>query len=233
MKKFSLVILMLVTLILSSCTGKTEVVAIIDKPADSIYADLKLESVKGGKSINASINTSKDYVDIKIAVETNTTLVYDVIDLDDYLDKSFAGVNVNTLVFSSQTTGYIATFVQELNNKEYGLTAENVGLNLEESNGSKSLFKGLAQTTLARLPQEYDVEKDNVLVVIYLPVYCIYNANGQDVVKSFMLVPVYYNYTYETSGNIEDSNITNLTKFNVTLNENGLLPSQSDVNVSE
>ena len=64
-----------------------------------------------------------------------------------------------------------------------------------------------------------------MLVVVYLPVYCVYNAEGQDVVKSFILVPVYYNYTYMTDGKVEDVNIADINNYTVSLNSKGLLPS--------
>ena len=40
-----------------------------------------------------------------------------------------------------------------------------------------------------------------------------------------MLVPVYYNYTYVNDGVVEDSNITDINKYVIALNDKGLLPS--------
>ena len=222
MKKLTLVLMLFVTILLTSCGGNKKVTAVIDKPAEEISIALNLDAVKNGNSVNDSIDKTKDYADVKIANNASTTLFYDVIDLETHINNSFMGVNVNTLVFNLQVVNYIPTFLAELNNSKYGLTGEGIG---KTFTGGEVLFKGLLQQTTAKLPDGYDLEKHNVLVVVYLPVYCVYNADGQDVVKSFMLVPVYYNYTYITDGAVEDSNIVNINKYVVSLNDKGLLPS--------
>ena len=224
MKKLTFIVMLLIAIVLTGCTGGSQVTAVIDKPAPTINETLKLDSVKNGVSINSSIDTTKDYIDVKVGSDVTSTLFYDVINLDSYLDKSFAGVNVKSLVFSTQTSAYVPSVVTELNNKNYGVTADSLGMAFTSSEGSKSLLGKLADSTLAKLPADYDVEKENVLVIIYLPVYCVYNSNGQDIVKSFVLVPVYYNYTYVVDSNVEDTNILGMTNFKISLNENGLLP---------
>lgn len=225
MKKLTLVLILFVTILLTSCGGNKKVTAVIDKPAEEISTALNLEAVKNGNSVNSAIDKTKDYADVKIANNASTTLFYDVIDLETHINNSFMGVNVNTLVFSSQVVNYVPTFLAELNNAEYGLTAEGIGKTFTVSESGEALFKGLVQQTTAKLPEGYDLEKQNVLVVVYLPVYCIYNAEGQDIIKSFMLVPVYYNYTYVNDGVVEDSNITDINKYVIALNDKGLLPS--------
>lgn len=224
MKKIALVLVLFVTILLTSCGGNGKVTAVIDKPATEINLELNLDAVKNGNSINNTIDKSKDYADVKVAEDAKSTLFYDVINLETHLNNSFMGVSIKVLTFNT-ITNYLPVFLSELNHKDYGITADGLEKTFTVNDGAKSLFKSLAETTTAKLPSEYDLEKENVLVVVYLPVYCVYNAEGQDVVKSFILVPVYYNYTYMTDGKVEDVNIADINNYTVSLNSKGLLPS--------
>lgn len=230
MKKLTLVVMLLMTIFLVSC-GSSERQAVVDFIETPAYEELKLDSVKNGVSINSNLDKSKEsYVDIKIASNAKDTLVYDVIKLDDYLNKDFKGINVKVLFFNDGLYSQdLAKFLLELNNEEYGLSDEKIGVNFTEDACSKKLYGDIDSSISINLPKEYDLEsaKDNVLVVAYLPVYCIYNESNQDYTKIFLLVPVFYSLTYNDNG-IENGNFDNLREYNVVLNDKGLLPSKTN-----
>lgn len=225
MKKLALVLMLLITVCLTGCkSDKRE--AIIDLPSTEISTALNLDSVKNGKSINSEIDKSGNFIDVKVAKDTEASLFYDIIELDEYLNKLFKGINLNVLLFNNKVSGDVLGFIAELNNKDYGITAESIGKNFTVDDNSGVLFKNIATTKNVNLPKGYDTsaEKENVLVVVYLPVYCIYNENSTDYTKIFMLVPVYYNFTYVLGNTVEDANVTDMTKYQITLDKNGLLP---------
>ena len=58
---------------------------------------------------------------------------------------------------------------------------------------------------------------------MYLPTYCTYNDGTQDYTKVFLMVPVYYAFTYEASVKDYTKGIKN---YQVVL-ENGLLPNET------
>lgn len=225
MKKLALVLMLLITVCLTGCkSDKRE--AIIDLPSTEISTALNLDSVKNGKSINSEIDKSGNFIDVKVAKDTEASLFYDIIELDEYLNKLFKGINLNVLLFNNKVSGDVLRFVAELNNKDYGITAESIGKNFTVDDNSGVFFKNIATTKNVSLPKGYDTseEKENAIVVVYLPVYCIYNENSTDYTKIFMLVPVYYNFTYVSGNSVEDANVTGMTNYQITLDKNGLLP---------
>ena len=225
MKKLALVLMLLLTICLTGCTSDKRV-AIIDTPAADINTALNLDLVKSGKSINSEIDKSGNFYDVKVATDAKASLFYDVIDLDDYLNKSFKGINVNVLLFNNKVGNDIINFIAEINNKNYGITEESIGFDFATDNNSGVFFKSVALSNNVKSPEGYDTsaEKENALVVVYLPVYCIYTENNTDYTKIFMLVPVYYSYTYVTDSIVEDVNVKGMTNYKIILDENNLLP---------
>ena len=57
MKKLTFIVMLLIAIVLTGCTGGSQVTAVIDKPAPTINETLKLDSVKSGVSINSAIDT--------------------------------------------------------------------------------------------------------------------------------------------------------------------------------
>lgn len=230
MKKLTLIVMLFMCIGLVGCGNSEKRVAVSDNPADEIKTTLNLEAVKNGVSLNAKLDTTaKKYYDVKIASDAKSTLFYSIVEIDEYLNQSFKGINLKALSFNNKLISTdIANFFLELNNEDYGLDEEKLGKEFTTTTSSGELFGRLNSTNFIGLPSDYDSssEKTNALVVVYLPVYCIYHEGNQDQIKAFYLVPVYYNFVI-VDGAIEDSNLEGLTKYNVSLDDNGLLPSKT------
>ena len=68
MKKLTLIVVLLMSIVLTGCGNKEKRVAISDMPETNIAADLNLEAVKNGIELNKELDkTSKYYYTIKIA----------------------------------------------------------------------------------------------------------------------------------------------------------------------
>lgn len=225
MKKLGYVFLLLMCIVLAGCKGGNKVESIVDNPTAEIKVALGLDDVKNGKSINPTLDTTKQYYDIKVAENTASSLFYQEIDLNEYLGKRFHSVNLNILYFSGNlATQHVDTFIKEMNNETYGLNATKVGTIFKtEENISAELFNNLSIKKSIMLPENFE-SKDNdsaKLIVVYLPTYCIYNDGTQPVIRSFIMVPVYYAFTYESQ---VSSYVGSIKNYSVQL-ENGLLPS--------
>lgn len=232
MKKLGLILVLFMCIALTSCGNKETRVAVSDNPEASINAALNLEELKNGVSLNSNLDkTQKSYVDVKVASNIKDSLFYDVIEIEEYLGEDFKGVNLNYLRFSNKIFSTdIVNFFAELNNKDYGITEEKLGIDFTTDSNSGSLLGKLNTTNFASLPSEYDVDSEKVsaVAVVYLPVYCIYHEGSQDYTKAYLLVPVFYSYTFVNNGVVEDANFAGINNYKVTLNENGLLPSATE-----
>lgn len=236
MKKLTLAIVALfMCIVLVSCGGNQPRKVIYDTPGEQISSDLKLNTVSSGVSLQAGIDKSKAYSDVKVAAEPSSTLFCNVVEIEDYMNDRLSRFQVNALFFNGSIYSSDATnFMTVMNNAEYGLTAEKVGKTFiipEEDKTKASLYGKVSVSTAVGLPSGYEkVEgKKACLVVAYLPTYCIYNDGTQDYTKVFMMIPVYYSFTYVVEDQIEDENFFAILKYPVEL-VNGLLPSASSSN---
>lgn len=223
MKKLSFVFVIFMLIFLVGCSGgESSRTIIVDEPATEINEALKLDSVKNGVVLNSSVDKTIAYSQVYISSDAKSSLFYDVIELDDYLNDRFKSLSVKVLFFNSNIPADDAlSFIDVMNNEEYGLSESRVGHQFS-SNGV-SLFGKLSLSQQANLPEEYEV-KDNDptnLVVVYLPTYCIYSDGNQIFTKVFLMIPVYYAYTYASEVNNYTSG---LKKYQIELVD-GVLPS--------
>ncbi len=229
MKKILMVFSIFMVIGLCSCSSGEKREIIRDNPENSIKEALNLNSISNGKSLNKDLDKSKAYYDVFVSEDLSSSIFYQTIDLDQYLDDRFKQININTLFFTNKVpTTDAQGFLGELNNNDYGLNETNVGVSFKKENGiSSTLFNNLSLKYSIVLPENYLAKDDDKtkLVVAYVPTYCIYNDGEEDYTKIYMFVPVYYAFTYESEVGDYTSNLFN---YQITLNDNGLLPSQTE-----
>ncbi len=217
---------------LAGCGGGAKRQAISDNPDESIMTTLKLNEVKNGVSLNPAVDKSSGkWVDVKIASDPSSTLFYDVVSLDDYLNDRLKEIRLNVLYFNGNIlSSDVVSFMTEMNHEEYGIGAETIGKEFAALTDSSTLYGSLEISKPVSLPQEYGNQdgKEAVLAVAYLPTYCIYAENNQEYTKIFLFVPVYYHFTYRTQNTVDDSNLSDMTHYAIQLTENGTLPSTTE-----
>ncbi len=222
MKKIFYLLCFTFVILAAGCSSKQEVQVIVDNPTEEINTALSLNDVKNGKSINTALKTDGAYHDVKVASNISSSLFYQTIALDDYVEERLKNVNLKVLLFNNIDS---SSFISELNNETYGLKEEQLGVSLKKDSYSGSLCGSLSVSKTLDIPNDYQ-KKDNdptQLVVMYLPVYCIYNDGSTTYTKSFMFVPVYYAFTYQSQVSDYTSGVKN---YKIELNENNLLPSK-------
>lgn len=227
MKKFFIACsIFMMIVVLSGCGSKAKREIIRDYPLAAIRESLNLDLVQNGKSLNKDLDKSKAFSDVQIAEDAKSTLFYQTVSLDEYMNNHFKQVNLKILYFNDQIPSSDATsFLTEMNHKEYGITEEGLGYTFKIEEGfSKALFGNLSLSYGLYLPKDYELKENDqaTLVIAYLPTYCTYNDGKEDYTKVFIFVPVYYAFTYASSvGDYTE----NLKKFDVEVNDKGLLPS--------
>lgn len=212
---------------LSSCGTKAKREVIRDYPQKALAEALNLNQVQNGKSLHKDLDKSKAYSDVLIAENPKDTLFYQTIELDEYMNDRFKQINLKILYFNDQIPSTdAASFMTEMNHKEYGITEDFIGHTFKSTEGySETLFGKLSLAYGVKLPKEYSSKEEDkaTLVVAYLPTYCIYNDGTQDYTKVFIFVPVYYAFTYESSVKEYTEGIKHQT---ITLTDKNLLPSE-------
>ena len=212
---------MLIFLVSCSGGGNSRSI-IVDEPATEIYDALNLDSVKNGVVLNGSVDKTTAYSQVNIAENTFESLFYDVIELDDYLNDRFKSLSVKVLFFNGNIPSDDAlSFLDVMNSAEYGLSEY---CHIEQfSTDGVSLFGKFALSQQANVPENYEVKAGDAtnLVVVYLPTYCIYSDGNQIYTKVFLMVPVYYIFTYAS---LTNNYTSNLKKYKVELVD-GVLPS--------
>lgn len=203
MKKFAMGIAIFMLIGLCSCSSGSKRSVIRDNPSDAMIEELRLNDVQNGKSLNTGLDRSKEYYDILVAEDTKSSLFYQTIDLDEYVSNRLKQIDLKVLYFNADIpTNDVVGFLKEMNSAEYGLNSTKLGIQFnEKENVSAALFTKLAITCSVKLPKDFEVkENDSIqLVVAYLPVYCIYNDGTQEYTKVFLVVPVYYAFTYQST----------------------------------
>ncbi|MDE7162104.1 MAG: hypothetical protein K2N65_05025 [Anaeroplasmataceae bacterium] len=204
MKKFGMGLAILMLICLCSCSSGSKRTVIRDNPTDAIMADLNLTAVQNGKSINSSLDRTKEFYDILVADDTKSSLFYQTIQLDEYIESDrLKQMNLKILYFNKNIpSNDVVGFLKEMNSKETGITASSLGIEFKEKeNVSASLCSKLATSYTVTLPKDFTVQANDPiqLVIMYLPVYCIYNDGSQDLTKVFLFVPVYYAFTYQSA----------------------------------
>ncbi|MDE6407895.1 MAG: hypothetical protein K2K48_01940 [Anaeroplasmataceae bacterium] len=228
MKKLAMVLSIFMVIVLCSCGGKAKREIVRDNPAAEIKEALLLDDVANGTSLNKNLDRTKAYSDVKLAADAKASVFYQTIDLDEYMNNRLKQIDVKVLYFNGKApSNDVTEFLKEMNNKEYGLTEEKIGISFNKTEKmSDTLFGKLSLKHSITIPKDYKL-KDNdpsKLVVAYLPIYGIYNDGTQDYTRVFILVPIYYAFTYNSS---LSSYTAGMKNYQITLTEDGLLPSQS------
>lgn len=222
MKKIIFTFLVIINLILfTSCgSGKSQRAQIFDEPETTLSQQLKLDSVKNGVSLNSSLDKNKAYYDVKIANDASSTLFYTATNIDSYLNDRLSKITVSMLKFNTSANVEYTGFINEMNNKDYGLSESKIGYDFTNDNNSFMSRIALSQTL--SIPNDYKANENDsaVLVVVYLPVYCVYNDGSQDYNRVFLMVPVYYEFTNQSK--VDAASVAPTT---IDFTENGLLPS--------
>ncbi|MDE7106327.1 MAG: hypothetical protein K2O22_04090 [Anaeroplasmataceae bacterium] len=228
MKKLAMILSIFMVIALCSCSNKATREVIRDNPSNEIKTALSLDAVQNGKSLNPDLDRTKAFADVKIAADAKNTIFYQTIDLDEYMNDRFKQIQLKVLYFNGRIPSTDAdAFLKEMNQTEYGLTEAKLGVNFTKTeNMSSDLFGKLSLKYTLSLPKDFSVKENDTanLVVAYLPTYCIYNDGTQDYTRAFILVPIYYAFTYASSLNNYTSGLKN---YPLELTEDGLLPSQS------
>lgn len=207
MKKFLCILAIIGIITLSSCSKKAAREVIIDNPADEVAEALALNDVKNGTSLNPDLDKKGAYADVKISNEVKNSLFYQTVDLDSYLEEKnrLKDIYINEIAFSNRIPySDVQEFFKVMNHEEYGLTEEKLGVEFKEEEGiSTSLVKDhkLSHQIATNVPDGYEKKDGDAskLVVIYLPVYCVYDDGTQPYTNIFIMVPVYFAYAYEST----------------------------------
>lgn len=228
MKKIIGLCLIILIVGLSGCK-KNKRTLVIDNPADNVYEELNLESVKNGNCINPNLDKNGSYYEVKISNDIKSSLFYQVIDMDEYLKdtKRFKSIYIQQLGFNNSTPNTdINSFYSELNNSEYGLTAEKV--DIEFTSGTSLLGGNLGPSLSVVFPNDYTIKENDKaqLLVMYLPINGIYYDGTQVYTDVYIMVPVYYDFIYESNVS-EYSYGVKQYQLDFLNENNGLLPSKN------
>lgn len=230
MKKIFTVLLLLISMTLVSCNNNSkDDTKRMDVPSSDLITELKLETVKNGKTLKEIDTTKTEYYSIKIAEDAHSTLfAYNTsldatIDLHEEKGEKLQSFSVNPLTFTGEITSTEATqIISEIFDAETGITKELLGISFE----LKTMNAWTTAMDVSSLLEAYrDGQRDNYLSVIYLPTLVEHISGGKSVLEAYVIVPVYYEFT-TIQQNVNSSNI--IKEFPVhelTFNENNLLPS--------
>ncbi len=228
MKKIIGLCLIILIVGLSGCK-KNKRTMVIDDPADSVYEELSLDSVKNGTCINPNLDRTGAYYEVKTSNDIKGSLFYQVLDMDEYLKdiKRFKSITIQQVGFNNSTPySDINSFYSALNNSDYGLTADKIGI--EFTSGTTLLGGNLGASLSLGLPSDYTIKENDKaqLLVMYLPINGIYYDGTQVYTNVYIMVPVYYAFIYE-------SNVTDYSygvkqyQLDFINDNNGLLPSKN------
>ncbi|MDE5715243.1 MAG: hypothetical protein K2I42_03830, partial [Anaeroplasmataceae bacterium] len=195
-------LILCLSIILTGCSGKKNSVELIrDYPTTEIKTALNLDNTLNGDSLKADIDRNIEYYDVKIASEANESLFYNSINIEEYTDHRLQKFRINLLYFNTKLlSGTTQNFVNEMNNKDYGIAKKlSKSFSIVE-NRSVSLVENLSITKDVLLPNDF-TEKENDdrnLIVVYLPTYCVHFDGKQDVARVYLMIPVYYAFAYSS-----------------------------------
>lgn len=216
MKKIGMALSIFMLICLCSCSGGAKRQPIGDNPRADIKTALNLDAVQNGISLNKELDRSKAYYDVLVASDVQSSLFYQTITLDEYIKTDrLKQMDLRVLYFNENIpTNDVVNFLKEMNHETYGINSTTLGVEFKEvENLSSTLFKKLAISNSVVLPKDHAVKETDPteLIVVYLPVYCIYNDGTQDYTKIFLFVPVYYAFSYQSSSSEYTSNIKEYT----------------------
>ena len=146
MKKIFLSLLVISTLFLfASCKKGNNIIS--DAPRADVYQALSLQGVETGRKLVG--NTNPPYYDVKVSNELTSTLFYQTINVTEYVEKNHS-INLKPIAFNetfaNSANETLVELISILNNKDYGIKKEDLGVNLVENNNSAYLLGNLTTT---------------------------------------------------------------------------------------
>ena len=189
-------LLIFVVASLSGCKSGNDI--IIDKPSNAINQALNLDALKEGTALNVDKDTSAPYYDVKVSKEISSSLFYQAIDINEYVLKGNASINVKPLAFNEtffdSTNSTLVELINILNDEKEGISKEDLGVELTDDDFSAYLVGNLTTTNNITIPTGVvSNEQDPIkLVVVYLPIYGIYTVSEKQFTNVFLMIPVYY-----------------------------------------
>lgn len=230
MKKILTALLLLVSMALVSCNNNTkDDTKRMDVPSNALITELKLESVKSGKTIKEIDTTKTEYYSIKIAEDAYSTLFAYNTSLDATIaqheenGEKLQSFSVNPLTFTGEITSTETTqIINEIFDLETGITKEVLGVSFE----IKVMNAWTATLDASSLLEAYrNDQRDNYLSVIYLPTLVEHISGGKSVLEAYVMVPVYYEFTTIRQNVNSSDTVKEFPVQELTFNENNLLPS--------
>ncbi len=227
MKKLSCIILMSITILLAGCSGKKPKTELIrDYPATEIKSALSLDDTLNGTSLKSDIDKNIAYYDVKIAPNANDSLFYNAVNIEEFTNDRLEKFRINLLYFNKNLLSTTAqNFVNEMNSKEYGLSKSISKSFPIVENRTASLLDNLAISKDVTLPKDFTKKENDerMLVVTYMPTYCVHFDGKQELARIYLMIPVYYAFSYTSElGTYVDG----IKEYKVNLTEDGLLPQQ-------
>ena len=191
----------------TACKGGNAIV--VDNPSDEISEALSLSDVKNGTALNVDKDTTAPYYDVKVSNDISSSLFYQTINVDTYLNGNQTSVNLKALAFNvdftNSTNTTLIELIKILNDEKEGISKEDLGVDLLDDNNSDYLLGKITPTNNVAVPTGILSSSEEVqLVVVYLPIYGVYYNSAENFTNVFLLVPVYYAFA-------ETSNVSNYT----------------------
>lgn len=203
MKKI-LVSLLLIFVLVGFVSCKSDNEPIKDTPSDEINAALNLGAVKNGRSLNTDKDTSVAYYDVRVSNDLTNSLFYQVVNVNEYINDSTT-FNIKPLAFNqafvNPANPTLVELINILNSETEGLTKEDLGVDLPVGENSNYLIGNLTPLNTIAVPSNLETnEEDEVkLVVVYMPIYGVYQNTTKDYQNVYLMIPVYYALTVQSS----------------------------------
>ena len=189
--------LLLIFVLVSFTSCKSNEVTIVDNPSTEIVSALGLEAVKNGTALN--VNRGKaPYYDVKVSNDLTGSLFYQTVNINAEITEKTGGINLKPLAFTStfadSTNAALAEFIKIMNDATNGITKEKLGINLVDDDHSEYLVGNLTAKKEITIPADAKIDNADPLqiVVVYVPVYGIYYNSDDYHINVYLLVPVYY-----------------------------------------
>ena len=207
--------LLLIFLLVSFTSCKSDNVSIVDNPKTEILEALKLNDVKNGTELNANRGKAP-YYDVKISNDVKGSLFYQTINVNSEVSEKTKVLNLKPLVFSASfadpANATLAEFLTIMNDQTNGITKEKLGVSFADDDNSDYLVGKLTAENTISVPSNltFDNADPVQLVVVYIPVYGIF-VSGEDYnTNVYLMMPVYYAFaTTSTVSNYITEDIKN------------------------
>lgn len=192
-------LLIFVLVSFASCKGGDKI--IVDTPSDAIANALNLADVKSGDALNVDKDTQQPYFDVRVSKTISSSLFYQTINVNSYIEKEVDCINLKPLAFNQTFTQAanptLVELINILNDKTEGISKEDLGVELLDDDYSGYLVGNMTPLNPVEIPEgiEQNPADQIQLVVVYLPIYGIYYYNADQYTNVYLMMPVYYAFT--------------------------------------